>query len=256
MAQNSTKRTKKSAAKVKAKCTSGQAGSGGGGPCKAEAVKPKATKSKKAGSKTNTPGKIASKKKSAPPAKAKARTTKKSTGSLKSTAPADSRVPVEAAKKRPPIKITAEEPLDNHGAVAEQKPPRPLRKSRLTPEELNMFREMLIAKRDELLSTVSQLRDDALHKSRQESAGDLSAMPIHMADIGSDNWEQEFTLGLLANENELLREIDEALQRMDSGTYGVCVATNKHIQKRRLRAKPWAKYCIEYARQLELRRGR
>jgi DnaK suppressor protein len=140
--------------------------------------------------------------------------------------------------------------------VSEQRPPRPLRKSRLTPEELNMFREMLIAKRNELLGTVTQLRDDALHKSRQESAGDLSAMPIHMADIGSDNWEQEFTLGLLANENELLREIDEALQRMDQGTYGVCLATNKHIQKRRLRVKPWAKYCIEYARQLESRRGR
>lgn len=130
---------------------------------------------------------------------------------------------------------------------------RPLRKTRLTPEELNTFRDLLLAKRNELLGTVTQLRDDALHKSRQESAGDLSSMPIHMADIGSDNWEQEFTLGLLANESVLLREIEEALQRIEDGTYGVCLGTNKHIQKRRLRAKPWAKYCIEYARELELR---
>jgi RNA polymerase-binding protein DksA len=133
---------------------------------------------------------------------------------------------------------------------------KPLRKTRLTPEELNTFRDLLLTKRNELLGTVTQLREDALHKNRQESAGDLSSMPIHMADIGSDNWEQEFTLGLLANESELLREIEEALQRIENGTYGVCLGTNTHIQKRRLRAKPWAKYCIEYARELELRRRR
>jgi RNA polymerase-binding protein DksA len=142
-----------------------------------------------------------------------------------------------------------------HQEDTEQEVQQPVRKSRLKPEELNMFREMLMAKRSQLSGTVQQLRDDALHKNRQESTGDLSSMPIHMADIGSDNWEQEFTLDLLANENELLREIDQALERIDNGTYGICLATNKPIQKRRLRAKPWAKYCIEYARELELRGG-
>ncbi|MHC4234990.1 MAG: TraR/DksA family transcriptional regulator, partial [Planctomycetota bacterium] len=77
---------------------------------------------------------------------------------------------------------------------------------------------------------------------------DLSSMPIHMADIGSDNWEQEFTLGLIDNERLLLREIDEALQRINANTYGICLATRKPISAARLRAKPWAKYCIEYAR--------
>lgn len=134
-------------------------------------------------------------------------------------------------------------------------PPEKLRKSRLSPEELDQFGELLLTKRHELTGTVNQLRDEALRKNRQDAAGDLSSMPIHMADLGSDNWEQEFTLGLLANENKLLREIDDALQRIEDKTYGVCLATNKPIQKTRLRAKPWAKYCIEYARELELKKG-
>ena len=73
-------------------------------------------------------------------------------------------------------------------------------------------------------------------------------MPIHMADLGSDNWEQEFTLGLIANERIRVQEIDNALARIADKTYGVCLATHKRISVARLRAKPWAKYCIEYAR--------
>ncbi|UCC28832.1 MAG: TraR/DksA C4-type zinc finger protein [Phycisphaerales bacterium] len=76
-------------------------------------------------------------------------------------------------------------------------------------------------------------------------------MPIHMADLGSDNWEKEFTLGLIASEQALVREIDEALERIENKTYGICLATRKRISKARLRAKPWAKYCIEYARARE-----
>ena len=73
-------------------------------------------------------------------------------------------------------------------------------------------------------------------------------MPIHMADLGTDAWEQDFTLGLIANEKALVREIDEALERIADKTYGICVATDQPITRERLRAKPWAKYCIEYAR--------
>ena len=76
-------------------------------------------------------------------------------------------------------------------------------------------------------------------------------MPIHMADLGTDTWEKEFTLGLIANEQARVREIDAALERIANKTYGVCLATHKKIQDARLRAKPWAKYCIEYARARE-----
>jgi RNA polymerase-binding protein DksA len=76
-------------------------------------------------------------------------------------------------------------------------------------------------------------------------------MPIHMADIGTDNYEQEFALGLMDGERKLLKEIDDALQRIEQGTYGICEATRKPIAKARLEAQPWARYCVEYARMLE-----
>lgn len=127
-------------------------------------------------------------------------------------------------------------------------PSKRLPKTKLRKKQLTEFKELLLAKRRELLGDVSQLSNEALHTSRQGSRGDLSNMPSHMADIGSDNWEQEFTLGLIATERELLRQIDAALQRIRDRTYGVCLATHRMISQERLRAKPWAQYCIEFAR--------
>jgi RNA polymerase-binding protein DksA len=116
----------------------------------------------------------------------------------------------------------------------------------LSSQDLAQFRDLLLAKRAELIGDVSTMQDEALNRSRQDAAGDLSNMPIHMADLGTDNYEQEFTLGLIEGERALLREIDEALARIANGTYGVCQATGKPIGKARLRARPWAKYCYEY----------
>jgi len=117
----------------------------------------------------------------------------------------------------------------------------------LTPEEIEEFREMLLQKRAQILADMSTLQTEALSKNRRDASGDLSSMPIHMADLGTDNYEQEFTLGLIESERAVLQEIDEALSRIRDGTYGLCVATGKPIGKARLRAKPWAKYCYEYA---------
>lgn len=130
-------------------------------------------------------------------------------------------------------------------------PGQTVRKTKLSQAELDEFRELLLAKRRELLDDMTQLQNEARDSSRGAGGGS-SSMPIHMADLGSDTWEQELTLGLIENERNLLREIDEALQRIEDRTYGVCLATNKPISKTRLRAKLWAKYCIEYARKREL----
>jgi RNA polymerase-binding transcription factor DksA len=126
----------------------------------------------------------------------------------------------------------------------------PLPKSYLDAEELERFKELLLKKRAEICGDVRSLTDEALNRSGN-SHGDQSTMPIHMADLGTDNWEQEFTLGLIANEQAVVREIDEALERVRNQTYGMCLATHKRITKARLRAKPWAKYCIEYERARE-----
>ncbi|MGD2095307.1 MAG: TraR/DksA C4-type zinc finger protein [Phycisphaerales bacterium] len=117
--------------------------------------------------------------------------------------------------------------------------------------EKKHFKKLLLEKRREILRNVFEIEDEALKKSRLDATGDLSSMPIHMADIGTDNYEQEFALGLMDSERKLLREIDDALGRIEQNTYGICEGTNKPIPKARLEAQPWARYCVEYARMLE-----
>ena len=127
----------------------------------------------------------------------------------------------------------------------------PKKKSLLNGADIEHFKQMLLEKRRDIVGSVNEMRDEALKKSRLDASGDLSSMPIHMADIGTDNYEQEFALGLMNSERKLLREIDDALQRIQQGTYGTCEATGKPIVKARLEAKPWARYCVQYARMLE-----
>ena len=129
--------------------------------------------------------------------------------------------------------------------------PRPPRKSILGKAELDEFRRMLLEKRRALLGDMTGMEAETVRSNRQDRSGDLSSIPIHPADVGTDNFEQEFTLGLLESERTLLREIDEALDRIEGGTFGICLGTDRPIDKARLRARPWAKYCIEYARLIE-----
>ena len=124
-------------------------------------------------------------------------------------------------------------------------------KKKLTKAEITRFGQMLMDKRKEILASVNEFEDEALGKSRLDATGDLSSMPIHMADLGTDNYEQEFALGLLDSERRLLKEIDDALGRIEQRKYGVCEGTGSQIPKARLEAQPWARYCIEYARMLE-----
>jgi RNA polymerase-binding protein DksA len=120
-------------------------------------------------------------------------------------------------------------------------------KTTLSRAELKSFREMLLVKRRQLLSAVDSMENEAL----RSDDGDTSNMPIHMADVGSDAYEQDLMLGMAASERERIKDIDEALMRIKNGTYGVCASTKKMIALTRLNAKPWAKYTIEAARKVE-----
>jgi len=121
----------------------------------------------------------------------------------------------------------------------------------LTAKEIENYRQLLIERRQELIGNVSHMRGEALDNNRHNAAGDLSNMPIHMADIGTDNYEQEFALELLESERKMLSEIDRALAKIANGTYGICEATGERISRSRLDAIPEARYTIEYCRLLE-----
>ena len=122
-------------------------------------------------------------------------------------------------------------------------------KTRLKKKELERFWELLLRQRGELVGDLSAMEEQAL----QATGGNFSHMPIHMADIGTDTYDQDFMLGLAETERQRLREIDDALKRIQDRTYGVCQMTGRPIPKARLNAKPWARYTIEAA--LEIERG-
>ena len=125
----------------------------------------------------------------------------------------------------------------------------PVKKEKVQPlskSDLQYFRGLLLERRREIIGDMGSMESEAF-----KGGSNLSNMPIHMADVGTDNFEQEFTLGLIESERQTLREIQEALVRVDNGTYGVCMGTGRQIPKVRLEAVPWAKYTIEYKRLLD-----
>ena len=113
--------------------------------------------------------------------------------------------------------------------------------------ELKVYKERLLALRARLRGDVSQLADAALKKSRSEANGDLSTMPIHMADIGTDNFEQEFTLSLMENDGTALERIEAALERIEEDTFGQCEECGAKIPKARLNAIPYSALCVKCA---------
>jgi DnaK suppressor protein len=121
----------------------------------------------------------------------------------------------------------------------------------MTKAELEGYRNELLALAKRLKNDMSALRDDALRGTGGDAAGNLSKLPLHLADLGSDSYDQELAVSLLENDNLIAADIKAALDRMDQGTFGRCEECGQDISKERLQAVPFARYCIECARRLE-----
>jgi DnaK suppressor protein len=195
----------------------------------AKAVSKKATSAKKSAAKS-APVKAA-------PEKA-ARQEKKSPAPVK---------PARIAERPAPVQVKSEYNHPITAPVATNLKPRK-NQAGISPKDLEHYRDLLLEKRRELVGDMHSMEGEAL---RTNGGSNLSTLPMHMADLGTDNYEQEFTLGLVEKERNLLREINDALAKIQNGSYGLCEGTGKPISKARLEAQPWARYSIEYARQME-----
>ena len=109
--------------------------------------------------------------------------------------------------------------------------------------------QRLLELRDHFLDQMQSVAQDSL-RSRSEN-NEASAVGQHQADAGSDAYEKDFALSLLSQEQDALYEIEEALKRLEAGTYGVCEMTNKAIPHARLEAIPFARFSVECQQQLE-----
>lgn len=126
---------------------------------------------------------------------------------------------------------------------------RRITKSPLPQDQLDEFRMILLEKRSQLVGDVTSMENEALGGG---DGGSLSHLPQHMADQGSDTFEQSLNLDLAASQRGLLKEIDDALGRIAANTYGICELLGKPIKIERLRNTPWARFSIEAARHLEM----
>lgn len=125
-------------------------------------------------------------------------------------------------------------------------------KTPLTKAQLEHYRQILLLKRAELLGDMRHLEDEAL----RGDSGSTSHSSQHLAEQGSENYEQSLNLNLAASDRERINEIDDALKRIADRTYGLCELTHEPIKKARLDELPWARYTIVAARELDQRGGK
>ncbi|HMO63759.1 MAG TPA: TraR/DksA C4-type zinc finger protein [Verrucomicrobiota bacterium] len=111
------------------------------------------------------------------------------------------------------------------------------------PPEWEKFRSHLLDLREQLTKQMNGLA--------KESAEEMPGYSMHMADSGTDNFDRDFALSLLSSDQDAIYEIDEALKRIEKGTYGTCELTGHTIPKARLEAIPWARFTVEAQAQLE-----
>ncbi|MEP6809033.1 MAG: TraR/DksA C4-type zinc finger protein [Chthoniobacterales bacterium] len=204
------------------------------------------------------PAKKAAHKKAAPAAKAK-----KKPAAVKKT-PVKAKAPAKKAQKSAPAKTVSKKsaailPAPKHANGHQKNRGRELtptqailgnnHKQRRLDPFTNGQREKLLQLRDAMVDSMAGVAKDNL-RSRAEGS-EASAFGMHQADAGSDAYDRDFALSLLSQEQDALYEIDQALKRIELGTYGVCEMSSKAIGHARLEAIPFARFTVECQSQLE-----
>lgn len=114
----------------------------------------------------------------------------------------------------------------------------------MNKKELKKFEDLLKQQLALLTQNISHLQEVALTQTRADASGDLSKMPMHSADISSDIVSQDLTLGLMESEQGVIKDINQALQKIKDGTFGFCEHCGEAISINRLEYIPYTKMCI------------
>ena len=120
-----------------------------------------------------------------------------------------------------------------------------MKKNKLTKKELLEYKKIILNRKEEISDEIKHMDEDTLKKSQKEASGDISGYTYHMADVATDNYDREFTLGLASSERDALYVLDDALKRIEDGSFGICADCKKLIAKTRLKALPHASLCVK-----------
>lgn len=118
---------------------------------------------------------------------------------------------------------------------------------KLDKKKLEYYKKLLLKLKESIVHDIYNMSQE----SDNQDSGDISGHVLHMADVATDMYDREFNLGLASNEREILQKIEAALRRIEDGTYGLCLGTGKPISQARLKAIPYAEYCLKYQEELE-----
>jgi len=120
----------------------------------------------------------------------------------------------------------------------------------MNKRERGKYRKLLVDVRDSLAGQVRKLEAD-LHKSRKDSASDLSGYSYHMADAGTDTFNEQLESDIVSSETNTLRDVEDALARLDQSSFGMCEMCSESIGAKRLTAIPYARLCIKCQSEVE-----
>ncbi len=119
--------------------------------------------------------------------------------------------------------------------------------------DLFEFKKLINRLRIKVGGDISGLSEDTLKQSQKDAAGDISGYTFHMADVATDAYEREFSLGLVSNERQLFHELNDALKKIQDGIFGVCEDCSELITKTRLKAVPYARLCLKCQEKKEVK---
>ena len=118
-------------------------------------------------------------------------------------------------------------------------------------KEREYFKNLILDKKKQVFAELGYLEKNSMSETMKNSSGDLSAYSFHMADQGTDTMEREKAFFFASREGRYLHHLNEALDRIEKGTYGICRTCGKKIQTKRLEAVPHATLCIECKKEEE-----
>ncbi|MCU0650661.1 MAG: TraR/DksA family transcriptional regulator [Candidatus Omnitrophica bacterium] len=118
-------------------------------------------------------------------------------------------------------------------------------KKKLNKKDLGVYRSLLLKRKSEVLDAIDHASEETIKKSQKDASGDISGYTYHMADVATDAYDREFSLGLVSSERKILSELGDALKKIEDGSYGVCEDCKSPIAKTRLKAIPYARLCVK-----------
>lgn len=118
-------------------------------------------------------------------------------------------------------------------------------KKKLTKKDMGEYKKLLQRRKAEVLDAIDHASEETMKKSQKDASGDISGYTYHMADVATDTYDREFSLGVVSSERKILYELGDALKKIEDGSFGICEDCKQPIARTRLKAIPYARLCVK-----------